>query len=290
MCLRRSLRYLHWLRGDYIDTARDACFPGITPSFVAITPMKAIRALLLAPLAFAFSACIVNIDDGHHGDDLHERGTIRGSGVRGNDLRTLRAFDDVYLNAPGDLIILFGDEETIEVEADDNLLPYFETDVRGERLQIDVADHVELRPERPVRFYLTVRDLDAVSILGAGDVEMDGFSGSTFALSISGSGNARFEDMHVTSLSVSVAGSGDILVSGSAENLDASLAGSGGLDAEAFPTNRVDISVLGSGSSLLRIRDELNVTIAGSGSVRFYGDPAIHSTILGTGRLVRLRD
>jgi hypothetical protein len=244
--------------------------------------MRTAFSLLAAVL---LSSCIVAID--HHDDDDE---TIHGSGVAGHETRSLAHFHGVTFAAIGDLTIVTGDAESIRIEADDNLIPYFETSVRAGTLHIEIEEDVRLRPERPVRLYLTVREIEALAVVGAGDADLDEASGEAFTVSLVGSGDVRIDDVDVASLDVSLVGTGDLEVAGEATELAASLSGIGNLDAPGLSTETASITVLGSGSATLRVRDRLDVTIAGSGSVRYYGNPSVEATVAGSGRVVKLGD
>ncbi|HEX7072079.1 MAG TPA: head GIN domain-containing protein [Rhodothermales bacterium] len=249
------------------------------------------RAALPLFLAVLLSSCIVNIEsdpDGH--DDRRNRRRIYGNGDFGTEQRTLREFDAVSFNTMGTLHVTFGDAESIEIEADENLLRYFVTYVRDNTLQIGVENGVELDPDLPIEFHLTVRSIDALTIVGSGDVDMRGFDGERFALSVAGSGDARFVDFRASSLDVSIAGSGDLRIDGQVDDLKVSIAGSGNVRAANLSTLTTKISIAASGSVDVRVEDELDVTIAGSGSVRYYGNPAVSSTTVGSGRVVHAGD
>ncbi|HEX6384545.1 MAG TPA: DUF2807 domain-containing protein, partial [Anaerolineae bacterium] len=72
----------------------------------------------------ALSACTINARD------------IRGSGTVVRDDRPVAGIRGVTLATLGDMTIELGDEESLVVEAEDNLLPYPETEVRSGILTI----------------------------------------------------------------------------------------------------------------------------------------------------------
>jgi hypothetical protein len=80
-------------------------------------------------------------------------GGVRGSGRVEEEERLVRGFTGVELATFGDLDIRLGDEEGLRIEAEDNLLPYFETEVRNGILKISSRPGVTLRNRRAVNFY-----------------------------------------------------------------------------------------------------------------------------------------
>ena len=245
------------------------------------------RAALCLLTALALSSCVVIVDAD---DDDVERRTVEGSGVGDTEIRRLDGFGEVTFASPGDLFVDFGARESIRLEADDNLLQYIETYVRRGVLQIEVEEGVTLRPERPIRVYLTVRQIDAVTTAGSGNVEMNAFTGESLKLASVGSGDVWVGDAAADRLEVELMGSGDVDVAGAVAALDATIAGSGDLVAPDLTATTAHVSIIGSGSAEVRVQDALEVTIAGSGSVHYFGDPTVDATIIGTGRVIREGD
>ncbi len=124
-----------------------------------------LAALLVA--AFTATGCI-----GVDGDTWLNAKTVRGSGDVESEVREIRDVDAVELGTIGNLYIKIGDEESLEIEAEDNLLRYIETDVHGGELIIDTRN-VKLRTRRPINYYLTVKELAAVNISSSGNIEVD---------------------------------------------------------------------------------------------------------------------
>ena len=83
-------------------------------------------------------------------------GTVRGSGQVVEEERPVSGVTGVELATFGDLTIELGDEEELRIEAEENLIPYFDTEVRGGVLVIKQRPNVRLVSRRPVNFYLTV--------------------------------------------------------------------------------------------------------------------------------------
>ena len=61
---------------------------------------------------------------------------VTGSGHLATETRSVSGFDQVELAIRGELIITQGDQESLEIEAEDNLLDYIETTTYGDTLVI----------------------------------------------------------------------------------------------------------------------------------------------------------
>ena len=103
-------------------------------------------------------------------------GMVRGSGDIETEERDVSGFDKVYLEGIGNLIITQGDEESLVIEADDNIILLIKTDVFSHRLTIGFKRGYNFIPISKIKYHLTVIDLDEISLSGAGDIDCDNFS------------------------------------------------------------------------------------------------------------------
>ena len=140
-----------------------------------------------------------------------------------------------------------------------------------------------------VDVYVTVKDLEAISVAGSGDLMSKGkFKCDNLDISVAGSGDVEFE-VDARDVDISIAGSGNILLSGSSDTNKVSIAGSGKLDAEGMATNNYRISIAGSGKCKVHAKEEITSKITGSGSVYYKGEPQkIHTNSLGSGKVKRI--
>jgi hypothetical protein len=214
---------------------------------------------------------------------------VRGSGNVVEEDRAVSGFTGVALAGIGELTIEAGGRESLRIKAEDNLMPYFETEVRNGTLEIGVRDGVNLNPTRPVRFYLTVKELDTVVLSGSGNIEAPDLEAERFSVTISGSGDVEVGDLSADTLNVTISGSGNLdIAGGQVEEQDITISGSGKYQAGDLRSESVEITISGSGNATVWATDSLNVRISGSGSVDYYGTPRTTFSGSGSGKLKSL--
>lgn len=130
-------------------------------------------------------------------------------------------------------------------------------------------------------------DVEA-NVSGSGDIDLRGKCRS-FNSDVSGSGKV------ILSMAVSgvadfgVSGSGRIEASGSAQSVRTNISGSGKLLAAALETNKCEVKISGSGDVEINVKNELDATISGSGSVAYKGNPSkVNSHSSGSGKVRKL--
>ncbi|MBN2149660.1 MAG: DUF2807 domain-containing protein [Anaerolineales bacterium] len=212
---------------------------------------------------------------------------IRGSGVLATETRPVSGFDRLSLSGMGEIILTQGDEEALEIEAEDNLIPYIKTEVRQDTLYIsyDNINHPIISPTRPIRFYLSVKELSGIKISGSGTVEAQSLSTDELELAISGSGEASIAQLTASALAVKISGSGKIEIGGQVGEQSLSISGSGKCNNVSLESQDTTITVTGSGKAEVWASETLDVRISGSGEVRYSGTPQVSQTISGSGRV-----
>jgi hypothetical protein len=210
---------------------------------------------------------------------------IQGSGNSAVEERQVSGIERVSLTAIGELTIIQGDEEGLTVEADDNIMPYIETVMRGRELYLEIRNGISINPITTIRYTLRVKDLNRISVTGSGNIYADELDVDDLNLSISGSGNMNFGSLNATNLKVTTSGSGNFDLAGTVERQDITITGSGNYRARELESTRANVQISGAGSVTVRAAEELDVRITGFGNVDYYGSPNVSQTISGSGNV-----
>ena len=198
-------------------------------------------------------------------DDIER---VEGSGNVIVDERAVDGFDEIALRGAGDVVVELGPEERLTVEADDNLLEYLLTDVRGDRLELRIRNNTSISPSEAITYRVTATDLDKVAVFGSGDLVATEIATDKFEASINGSGT--------------------ITLAGMANEVEFAIPGSGRIDGTELVAFDGDVIINGSGTIIVHATDRLDVAINGSGNVEYFGDPDGDRQINGSGNISRV--
>ena len=118
--------------------------------------------------------------------------------------RPVQDFEEVAMEGHGDLVIVQGDAETLEIEADEELLPKLKTEVRGRRLVLGYRNWWDwLTPPwggSPIHYTVTMRTVRAVVISGSGTVTAGEIRTDDLRLEMSGSGRGTIDRLDAETL------------------------------------------------------------------------------------------
>ena len=214
---------------------------------------------------------------------------VQGNGVVKKQARNLPAFTGVSLSVPGDLELRLGSTEGITIETDENVLPLIETVVEDGTLKIQPSKSNMHLKTRHMKFVLTAKGVDHISVGGSGSVEGVALTGRKMKFNIGGSGSIHLQGVEADDIAVSVGGSGDFKSNGGkTRSLSVSIGGSGDVDMGRVQAANASVSVAGSGEAVVWVSNNLSTTIAGSGDVNYYGDPKVSRSVVGSGSTERL--
>lgn len=211
---------------------------------------------------------------------------VDGGGEVVSETRPVEGFSRVRFGAIGQVEVVQGATESLTISGEANLLPYITTEVRGDWLVIDVQPNVSINPTSPIRYQLSVIDLEELEVPGAGQVSMNGLTADTLGLESPGAGEINLMDLQARSLDASLDGAGQITVGGEVETLQVEIGGAGSFNGADLKATTADIEISGAGSASVWVTDDLDVTITGLGSVQYYGNPAVTKKITGLGSVV----
>ena len=211
---------------------------------------------------------------------------VRGGGPVVTEERAVSDFTGVNLMTSGNLYIEQGEQESLRIEAEQNVLPYLAAEVSGHTLEIKNRPNVLTFHTQPVNFYLTVKKLDTIILSGSGDIKAPLLLGEQTTIKVSGSGDVDLGKLEANRVEVVISGSGKVAIGGGqVEQQQVVISGSGNYQAPTLTSATADVHVSGSGSAALRAREQLAVNVSGSGDVRYAGRPTIKQHITGSGSI-----
>jgi hypothetical protein len=208
--------------------------------------------------------------------------------------REVPSFSEISLRISGTVHLEQGDRQSVRVEAKPSTLEEIITEVKGRTLVIRFkSTNIFWRSFNPGRvdIYITVPEINALSVSGSGDVVADSnIKSRILDLAVSGSGDISLNNLDAERVKASISGSGDILIGkgGLADELAVAISGSGNVKAEDFEAKNVEAKIAGSGSCMVRAADHLKARVSGSGNILYKGNPQIDTSVVGSGKVKKL--
>ena len=179
-------------------------------------------------------------------------GGVHGSGNAATEKRAVSGFKAVDVGGVFQVEITAQKDFSVEVEADDNLLPLIKTEVDGGTLRIESESR--LSPSAPIRIRISAPDIDNLEVSGAASVAVN--------------------DLKNTNLSVDSSGASKISISGETSKLMIDVSGATKVDAENLKAENATIDASGASKVSVNVSGELRADASGASKIVYTGTPA----------------
>lgn len=215
----------------------------------------------------------------------HMNETVEGNGRLTTEQRNTANITKVKIQGGIDVELQQGNS-SVKVEADENLQRYIIAKEEDGWLVIKTKDQVNLRSEHHIKVYVSADMIDAIKILGSGNVTAKGkFSGANkLDIDIAGSGEVDIE-VNTPKVMVDIAGSGNVRLSGETRDASIKVRGSGNYNGESLMTENTDVSIMGSGNATVHADATLDADVKGSGNIYYRGKAAVTKHKAGSGSI-----
>ena len=191
---------------------------------------------------------------------------VRGNGHIKEETRSVSDFTKIEAGGAFTLKINVGPSTSLTISAEENLLKYIRTTVRGNTLKIDTKKN--LSPRKEIYIEITTPSLNYIEASGANNISVYGIDNSEFVADLSGAGS--------------------IYLTGVTDRFRADLSGAGSITAKELKAKDVRISVSGAASADVYATEYLEASVSGVGSISYYGNPVKTKTdVSGIGSISR---
>jgi len=212
---------------------------------------------------------------------------IQGSGKVITEKRQAEKFSGIELQCAANVYFTQGNEESVTVEGEDNIVALITTTVKDGNLIIDSEKNYS--STQPVNVYVTVKELCLLELAGSGNmIGRSVINCDHMTLRLDGSGDLKL-DVRSLTVKMSLSGSGNLAVNGSTTDEEVRITGSGNVDAANLKAYSGAVVITGSGITKINATDELNVSITGSGNVKYVSEPSkFVKSVTGSGTVSKI--
>lgn len=213
--------------------------------------------------------------------------------------RPVNHFSKIRFKDFGSLFLTQGDQESLTIEADEEILADLIAEVRGDTLVLGIEDDwferigklisaVISGEQDRVIYHLTCKTLEQIYVSGNCKLECSSLAADSLEVKVSGLGDLRFASLDCNGLDVRISGRGEFSAAGRANAQKVQISGSGEYLTGDLASQSVRIVISGQGNAVVRVEEQLDITISGLGQVNYYGRPKLRQVISGLGKSKRL--
>lgn len=186
-------------------------------------------------------------------------GAEKGSGNVASERRDVSEFSKINVSHVFQVEVIAQSEYAVEVEADDNLLQFIKTEVRGGTLHIDLDERV--KTSNGMRVRISAPNIERVQASGASRVNIS--------------------NLHNSELAVDTSGASKINASGETGNLIVDVSGASQLDLSGLSAATANIEASGASKVNVNVANELIADASGASRITYLGSPKVQKNTSG---------
>jgi len=223
--------------------------------------MKNLKCFLVIILTLGITACV----------DGQIRRTVYGNNHVVKKERDAGNFSGLRVSSGIDVYLKQTDDESIVVEADENLHEYIQTEIRDGIL--NVYTEANIREAEMKRVYVTMSDINSLKTTSAGDIIGETpVKTEKLELSASSAGDIKLE-VYAKEIEANISSSGDVTLTGEVDILDATLSSAGDLNAFGLEVREADVSASSAGDADISVSERLSARASSAGDINYRGNP-----------------
>lgn len=216
-------------------------------------------------------------------------GGVKGKGPIQTETRALETFRGVDMQLSGKVILVTGDQYSVTIQAQENLMPIIQTAIEEGVLQIFSSENI--RSDEPIVLRVTAPAYTYLSISGHGEMEAESsLEVEKMVMSVGGAGTIRCPQANFGLLKTSITGSGDIEVGGKSAQTNISISGAGDFNGKLLVSDTLRASISGAGTVTADVQTSLEGHVSGAGNIYYTGSPAVSSSVSGVGKIKKIAD
>jgi len=210
------------------------------------------------------------------------RRTVYGNNHVIKKEREAGRFTGLKVSSGIDVYLKQTDDESIVVEADENLHEYILTEIKNGILNIYTDANIREAEKKVV--YITMKDVNSLSTTSAGDIIGETpVRTQNLEISASSAGNVKLE-VYAREIEARISSSGDVTLTGESDILNADLSSAGDLNAYGLEVREADISASSAGDADISVTERLMARASSAGDINYRGTPKyidVHSSSAG---------
>ncbi|MEZ5426757.1 MAG: head GIN domain-containing protein [Pyrinomonadaceae bacterium] len=176
---------------------------------------------------------------------------LKGSGNVKTEKREVSGFKAVEVDGIFQAEITAGKDFDVQIEAEDNLLPFISVAVKNNVLKIETERRIS--PQKPLIIKIFAPNIESIETSGAAKVNLN--------------------ELNNDQLTLNSSGASYISLSGATKNLNVDISGASRLDADDLRSENAEVEASGASRINIFASNELEVEASGASQVLYSGKP-----------------
>lgn len=210
---------------------------------------------------------------------------VKGNGNIKSQIRDVSGYKGINVSGGFIVELVQGNNEGVELEAEENLLDNIATEVKNGVLHI--YNRRSLSTSRAMKAYVTIKELNSIYISGGVKVSSKStFKTSGLRMNMSGGSSVKLA-LSTEELKADMSGASKVELSGKAEKVTIDMSGASKVEAADLEASIVKVDASGASKVKLFAKETLDINASGASVVFYKGSPSITAETSAAARVSR---
>jgi len=197
--------------------------------------------------------------------------SVTGNGHVTKITRPVELFDGVKASAGINVYLFQGNEEKVVVEADENLLEFIKTEVKGSTLHCYIDGNIHFSTEMNV--YVNYKMLNKIDASSGSDVYGETtIKTETLDIEVSSGADVKVE-VEAQKIYCDVNSGSDATIKGNAGHFKGSASSGADIKAQDLKVATCDVSASSAGDIKITVSESIDADASSGGDITYYGNP-----------------
>ena len=197
---------------------------------------------------------------------------------------TFSGYENIETESAFTVYVEFSDtEESILIEANENLFEYIEVSKGSDNLKIGFRENISIKGSATLKAYITTRDVSGYFASGASRFIIEDEIVTEDATVFLSGASQFIGEMYVENLYAEMSGASSIDIMGEAASANVTASGASSIRDFEFSTEYLRVNFSGASTASLTVTDKMDVSASGASIIRYKGDANINSQNLSGG-------
>lgn len=190
--------------------------------------------------------------------------------------KDFEGFKEVEVSNAFEVSIAFSEQdESVTVHVDDNLVPYLDMALRGDKLMIGLEDNLSIQGNAVMEVEIVTSDLQALQGSGASKIHLlNELKTSSFSLDLSGACN--FDGgIKVEALDIELSGASNVSITGVAKNVTIESSGASTVKGSRLFADQLIADLSGACTVDLDVSQEISMSGSGASTLNYSGNARV---------------
>jgi hypothetical protein len=197
---------------------------------------------------------------------------------------TFSGYENIETESAFTVYVEFSDtEESIVVEANENLFEYIEVNKTSDNLKIGFRENISIKGSATLKAYVTTKDVSGYLATGASKFIVEDEILTEDAIVFLSGASQFIGEMYVENLYAEMSGASSMKLIGESASTDVTASGASSIGDFEFSTEYLRVIFSGASLASLTVTDKMDVSASGASIIRYKGDAVINSQNLSGG-------